>query len=336
MRKEIVWVAVIGIVLGLIFAFGIYRINSRLPKKVEQVQTPNPKPETTEFKIVLDKPEGGDVITQDSVKVTGITKSSAFVVFSGEKSDYITKAAADGTFSQDIDLTSGVNQIKLFALDAQGKQSSTKVLIVYSSVFEPKTFETSSSQTASGENDIRDKVAQKVAEALNKPKAFLGTVTDIADSTIQIKSIDSQIEQISIRGDNIDVVNTTGKANKAVKLSDIAIGDFIVAMGYVDTNSVLSAQRILISDAVSEPTIKTFIAKVTDTTTKGLSVSLIPDGSTAEVNPSKNTDVYDFAEGKTTSLKLSAFSEEDIVIYVLDASETTSPVRSIFRVQTSQ
>ncbi len=255
---------------------------------------------------------------------------------SGEESDYLTQASEKGIFEAEVDLISGVNQIKVTAIDGKGGQSLTKVLVVYSSAFEPKTFLPSEPAEASGENAIRDKVAQKVAEALSKPKAFIGTVTDIADSTIQIKSTESQIEQISLSEEEIDVVNATGKTNKTVKLTDIAIGDFIVAMGYVNTNSVLSAQRILITSPVEEPSLNAYMAEVTATTAKGLTVSRIPEATSETITPNKNTDIYDFTGGKTTTLKLASISEGDIVLYVLNSSATTPSLRSVFRIAESQ
>ena len=51
------------------------------------------------------------------------------------------------------------------------------------------------------------KLVKKVNEALNKPKAYLGVVTDIADSTIQVKTAGGEIRQVSTNKDNVVVVN---------------------------------------------------------------------------------------------------------------------------------
>ena len=68
------------------------------------------------------------------------------------------------------------------------------------------------------------------------------------------------------------LANQTGTNNKVVKLTDIAIGDFIVAMGYVNQNSVLSAQRILVTDPTTEPKIDISMEKVNTVSKKTLSV----------------------------------------------------------------
>lgn len=300
---------VFGIFVGLLVAFGVYRINSSIKSRVAAPQdTPIPGTNNSDFKIALDKPESGDVFTQDSVVVSGLTKALAWIVISGEQGDYIIQSDEGGVFSQDVNLASGVNQIKVTALDPAGTKSAQKVIVIYSSAFQEKTF-ASTPPEASGDSAIRDKVAQKVAEALNKPKAYLGTVTDITDSTIQIKTLESEIKQVSTAEEGISVVNAKGTSNKAVKLTDIAIGDFIVAMGYINSKSVLLAQRILITDPVTDPKINVNLSSMSEITIK----------------PDKKTLAYSFSDGKTVKVKVSSIKDDDQVIYI-----TNSSLRTIF------
>jgi hypothetical protein len=331
MRKELVWVAAVGISFGLIIAFGVYRINASIKSKLPQTQSsPKPKETVSEFKITLSKPENGDVLTQGSVTVSGITKALTWITVSGEAGDYIIQSDEKGVFSQEVGLTSGINQIKLTAFDPQGAKSIEKVLVVYSSAFQEKSFATPAPQTASDESGVRDKVAQKVAEALNKPKAFVGVVTDITDSTIQIKSLESEIKQISTADDGVTVVNSKGTTSKIVKLTDIAIGDFIVAMGYVNSNSVLLAQRILITNPISEPKINASLGKVTEVTKKVLTVASLKDSQSSEVSPDSKTAFQLFISGKAEKSKLSDITQGDLIIYVSAAGEKSETIRSIF------
>jgi hypothetical protein len=333
MRRELIWVVVIGISFGLIIAFGVWRINSSISQSQpgNPEATPSSQNSAAELKITLSTPENNDVVTASPITVSGITKPLTWVVVSGEKGDYILQSDEKGIFAQDVGLEAGTNRIKITAFDPTGTQSTQKVLVIYSSAFQLKTIPVSTpGGAASGDAAIREKVAQKVAAAMDRPKAYLGTVTDITSSTIQTKNPESQIEQIAIGDDGISVINAKGTTSKQVKITDVAIGDFIVAMGYVNGDKVLHAQRILITDPLVDTALSASIGKVTKTTTKALTISEAVKGIEITVTPSKNTLIASFTKGKTTSIKLAAIKQDDLIIYVTDASSTPLFVRSIF------
>jgi hypothetical protein len=293
--------------------------------------TPSSQNPGGEFKITLNTPENNSVVITSPVTVSGITKPLTWTVVSGETGDYILQSDEKGVFTQDVGLTPGINRIRLSALDPGDTQSIQKVLVVYSSAFQPNTVTPSTpGGAATGDAAIREKVAQKVALAMNQPKAYLGVVTDITSSTIQTKTPESQIEQIATEGDGITVVNTKGTNNKQVKLTDIAIGDFIVAMGYINGNQVLNAQRILITDPLQDSQISISMGKIIKTSAKSLTVADSQKGEESVLTPSKNTVFASFANGKTSTIKIAAIKVDDLVIYVTDISGTSPFLRSIF------
>ncbi len=327
--------------MGLVVAFGIWRINSTISGNRAHgisLATPTPQPGSGEFKIVLDKPEENDVVTQNSVTVSGLTKPLSWVTFSGENSDYTVQSDTSGVFSQDVELSPGVNQIRVTAFEAKGAKSAIGVLVVYSASFQEKTLPAASpNANASTTSDIRQKVAQDVATAISRPKASIGTVTDITDSTIQIKNGSGEIKQISVNSESTTVVNSTGTVNKQVKTTDVAIGDFIVAMGYVSGKSVLSAQRILITDPVTEPKINVTQAKVASATRSVLTVDTTSDNKEDSVQPDVNTDIQAFKDGKPVAARFGSIGAGDVIIYVVVSSGKGTPsVRSIFQIQKSQ
>lgn len=303
MRKELLWAIIIGVSFGLVIAFGAWRVRSSVSLKADNpAVTPSPAPVPGQLKIAINKPGNLDVVTESPTGVTGITKPLTWVVVSTDKEDYITQSQNDGTFSLDIDLSPGLNHIKASSLNTQGSVSSQDILAVYSEFFKDGTA-TPSAVFA---------------------KAYIGTVTDIVDSTIQIKSTDSQIQQIATTNKEISVVNTKGSSNKAVKLTDIAIGDFIVAMGFIDGQDVLDAQRILVTDSPVKSQISVAIQNVEEVTKKSLKLS---EGS---FTPDKNTTVQVYSDGKIKSAKITDFSESDKVITVSDTTGTPALSRSIF------
>lgn len=333
MRKEVVWAIIGGLVFGLVVTFGVVRVNSSLRPRGINTQGPTPTPEAiqSEFKIVLTKPENDDVVSQNISTIEGITKPLAWITISGEKGDYILEAGDGGAFSQDVDLVSGVNQIKITAFDTTGSQSIEKILIIYSSSFQIKSADSSTPPTST-ESSIRENVQKKVNEALNKPKAYLGTITDITDSTIQIKSDDGTIAQISVDPVTVTVVKATGTAaSKTIKLTDMAIGDYIVAMGYKNSNAVLDSQRILVTDPVTDNKINSYLARITDVSKK-LGVQTIKGSQNMTLTPGKNTTISVFKNGKATVAKIANLESDMIVIFVMDESGTTPTPRSIFAI----
>ena len=129
-------------------------------------------------------------------------------------------------------------------------------------------------------NSVRDTVQRKVEEARTIPFAYIGTVTDIAEETIQInkyifsetKEDAGEIQQISVDEENTTFVKIT-KNTTTVKYSDLAIGDFIIAMGYKNGNNVLEGSRILITTAIEPTTRKAVFGEPSEMTKKTLTLN---------------------------------------------------------------
>ena len=268
MRKEVIWAIICGILFGLILAIGIYRVNKRVKS---QTKTPaniqkTPTTQLNEFKIALNKPENNDVLTEELTTIEGITRPLSNIIISTPLKDYFVKTNDKGIFNSEIELDGGVNQIQITAIDPKGAKSQNDLIVVYSSLFEKiETQDLKQTENAT-QSALRTKIQAKVNALLDKPKAYIGTVTDITGLAIEIKSSDGQIKQVSVN-ENASVTKTF-PTSKDVKITDIAIGDTIASLGYKDENQVLETQRILIIEpivkSVFEVTLGT-ISKVTKT-----------------------------------------------------------------------
>lgn len=325
MRKELLWAGVIGIAFGLIVGFGFWRVKTSVVTKTKLFPSPTPQAVVGMPRIVIAKPSNLDVITTTPLQVTGVTKALNWVIVSTEGGDYLSQSASDGSFSVNADLVSGLNHIQAVSIDNQGNSSSQNILGVYSAAFQATT---STPNAATGEAEIAKEVAERLAA--KQPKSYIGTVTDIADSTIQIKSTDSQIQQIATDKLNPTVVNIKGTTNKTVKTSDIAIGDFVIAMGYVDGNEVLDAQRILIANSLDSVKITISIRKVTSVSKKTVTLMTINDSSNSVVTPDKNTTLASYSDGSVKNIPLANFKTGDNVIVVSDTTGTPEVIRSLF------
>ena len=150
MRKEIIFAIIAGAIFGLVIAFGIWKANSSMKSSSEitdetsRVEGDDSKPVINgEFSVTLIKPEPNTVITTSPIIVSGATKSNSWLVISAEGDDYIIKTQNDGSFEQEVELTAGVNEIIVTAIDEESAKSvNEKLLVVYSTQFDISSDET--------------------------------------------------------------------------------------------------------------------------------------------------------------------------------------------------
>lgn len=143
MRKEVLFAIIAGLVFGLVIAFGIWRANSALKTKNENIATSSstnlsesPTPTSTPvngIELSIAKPSNLDVVTTTPSTVSGITGSNSWVTISTDTNDYVFQASQSGSFQEDVDLNSGINHIVVTAFDNSGKAATQKFILVYSS-----------------------------------------------------------------------------------------------------------------------------------------------------------------------------------------------------------
>lgn len=222
MRKETAWAIGIGIIFGLILAFGLWKINLSVknPPTTKNVNIASPSPTVTQkpnVKIQIEIPKNGDVISNNTITISGIVTPNSKIVISGEEMDYLVNASESGKFQEEVDLISGINQISVTSF-IDDKIDASNVLVVYSTT-----------------------------DAKPNSKSYIGTVTDITDTNIQIKTTKNEIKQIAINEET---------TTSAKKITDIGIGDFVAGIGIINSNSVLDASRVLVTKPIVEFNVK--------------------------------------------------------------------------------
>jgi len=254
MRKEVIFAVLAGGLLGLVIAFGVWRANSALkPSNGNQQQvekTPEPQG-NLELSIV--KPDNLTVVIEDSLTLSGSTVPGAWIAISAEEKEYIIQADNKGSFSQEVGLIGGLNEIKVFSFDPNDGAREKSILVVYSSEFakfldNESTSASPSAETKEATDAVRQKVNEKISMIEKSPTAYIGTVTDITDANIQIKDQEGEIKQIAIDKDLTDFVKNIDTP-KTIESTDVAIGDFVIAMGLKNGNKVLDGKRIIVSTA---------------------------------------------------------------------------------------
>lgn len=331
MRKELLYALLAGGILGLVIAFGLWRVNSSIStnNKTEAKVSPTPFVQNG-FAVTLSKFENNDVITENPVLLTGLTRAGSLVGISTEDKDYLIDADTEGVFEKEFDLGGGLNRIVFTAFDENGNRAEAKLSLVYSSEFPLQTMvpKEETKVTTDEAETIKEKVEKKVEEVLNQPKSYLGTVTDIADATIQLKNDGGEIQQVGTSEDTTYV--KLGKTTTTIKATDVAIGDYIIAMGYTNGNHVLKAKRILVTSAPTDLNIKAVIANLTAIGKKDFSLTTLIDQKEYKLGVTVNTLFYKKADGKITKIKLTDLENEDKVIVFFKDGQTTPEARTVF------
>lgn len=287
MKTETAWAIGIGIMFGLIIAFGLWRINLNIKvnkeqPKVDKTASPLTPEPLKNIKFKLDKPTDNLVVNKDLFTVEGIGNPNSKIIISTDTDDYITSSDQSGKFSKEIKLNSDINQILV---------EGVKSTIVYSSTFEE---------------------LEATVSAQKLPTSYIGTVTDVTGSAIQIKSNKNEIMQITA-SEEVSVTNTRDTPNKIAKLTDVAIGDVIAGLGYTNSSQVLEASRILIINPMTELEVKVISTKY----------------SKPELKTDKNTSYYEFVDGSQAVIKSTAVKADMDIIYV----EKDDLVRTVFLLQ---
>jgi hypothetical protein len=186
---------------------------------------------------------------------------------------------------------------------------------------------------ASPSDEIRKKVQEKIIKISQKPKAFIGTITDIAESTIQISRFalnesgqekNGEILQITFNKDTVFIDNREKPKN--IKSQDLAIGDFIIAMGINKNNNILESSRILSIKPITPTKRESFKLVIKDIKKQEI---------TAE---SKNGEAYTIKVNKDTKIinqenkdvDLADIKKEDEIILSGEISEKIITARTIF------
>ena len=141
MKKEIGIAIVIGFILGLIITFGIWTANKSLKENASTQKEESPKislnqenPLVNEEKMTLKiiSPENNALVSEAKIKITGKTLPNINVVIFDEENENILQTDQQGQFTQEIILTSGINEIKISAFDNNGTEANVNLNLVYS------------------------------------------------------------------------------------------------------------------------------------------------------------------------------------------------------------
>ncbi|KKR30238.1 MAG: hypothetical protein UT61_C0010G0011 [Candidatus Woesebacteria bacterium GW2011_GWA1_39_8] len=168
-------------------------------------------------------------------------------------------------------------------------------------------------EAASQSDTIRQIVQEKIREALSKPKAYIGTITDKTDTGIQIKTAAGEIQQVALDSQNTSFVKVD-KTSKIIKFDDVGIGDFIIAMGFVTNNEILDAKRIIVTTQEKEPERVAFLGEVVEATNNGMTLAKKVSGEEIIVTLLNTASITKESDGEQVKARYAEIDSGDILL----------------------
>lgn len=141
MKKEVIIAIVLGLLVGLIITYGIYRVRTTVSHRknetsIEKLATPAASlQEKTNATITILSPEDGAILENKELQIAGSSTPDAHVILFVNNRDYISSADTTGAFSFEVTLEDGVNILTIHVVDQEGLTATTQRVVVVSSIF---------------------------------------------------------------------------------------------------------------------------------------------------------------------------------------------------------
>ncbi len=188
---------------------------------------------------------------------------------------------------------------------------------------------TTLAQEATNSGDIEQ-------HSLSKPTAYIGSITDITESTINLRrfifdnsNVSGEMLQIMFDKENTEFIDD--EDDEELKSDDIAIGDFIIAVGTVEREGVLNANKIIVTTTPESEQKNTFFANILELGDDEITFKNITDES--EVLATYNEDsleIYTKRNGKTEEVVLTDIEENQKLVVFTKVSDDDTEVLSIY------
>lgn len=314
MQKEAIIAIIIGSSIGLLAAFGVWRVNKNLKSPTATTQQTDKNAPGNGQKLEglsIVSPNNNSVSSVTPVTISGIATPSTYVVAASDEDSSISLVAASGEFSQEIELVGGINSISIWGFDSTGNSTQEKLTLVYSSQLDQEE-----------EQDASAAAQEKVDTA--SLGAITGTVTDITDAGLQIRSEGGEIVQIAVDTNSTTFANII-KTPKDIEYTDIAIGDFIVAIGQT-TGQSTEARRVLVTTESVESNTKVLFGEVKTLSSKDFIV--VADGNEYSIDATGKVNVTTTKDGQIVTTKLTTTADTGSKLIVVGKMEDEELVAS--------
>lgn len=131
LSKETVFAIIAGLLLGVLAAFGAWKITQKKEVSLPLIQQEASLPPKAAFTLTLAQPENEALLDKPEASVSGQTQAGVQIIINGPTDDQVLTASADGSFSAKVALDEGLNEIVLTALTGDGLEKSETRTVTY-------------------------------------------------------------------------------------------------------------------------------------------------------------------------------------------------------------
>ena len=149
MRKEVIIAIILGLGLGFVITFGVYRTRQALrdtpssKQQAEALKTPSSViAPVTEQDLAIRNPEDGTITAEKSIVVTGQSEPNSPVVLLVNDTEYLSTTDDSGNFSFDAPLRLGSNVLTTYILRDDGSAFTDQRTVImgdFTDLLEVKT-----------------------------------------------------------------------------------------------------------------------------------------------------------------------------------------------------
>lgn len=140
MRTEKVVLSFVAILIGLLVAgvsFYFYQSTKGASNKVAtpislKMPTPQSEAKKDAFELMITTPSDESLIAKKTIDISGKTTPNATIIITTPVDNDIASASATGTFTDNLTITDGENEIDVIAVNSNGTQVSKKITVTYS------------------------------------------------------------------------------------------------------------------------------------------------------------------------------------------------------------
>lgn len=139
MRKEVIFAIIFGVVLGGIILYGIRLANNSItslnsakpaPAAITNSNAPTASSSATTNVFQIISPQDHAVVTDTTLTLRGTAAANSNLSIVTENDDLILQASPEGTFSAQINLTSGENKITVTTPNADQTIHSISITVI--------------------------------------------------------------------------------------------------------------------------------------------------------------------------------------------------------------